>query len=84
MLASMNDAYESVANGDVVMVSHQMPIWITHRKVLAEPLAHDPRKRRCALSSITSFERHGSKWVEVDYRDPSFHLRSEAIDVGAV
>jgi len=84
VLACMQDAYESVASGDVVLVSHQMPIWVTHRRVAGESLAHDPRKRRCALSSITSFERHGSQWVEVDYRDPSSHLRTEAIDVGAV
>ena len=84
VLAAMNDAYDSVSGGDVVLVSHQMPIWVTHRRVLGEPLAHDPRKRRCALSSITSFERHNGRWVEVDYRDPSFHLRGQAIDTGAV
>ena len=35
-----------------------------------------------ALSSITSFERQGDSFVEVDYRDPSSKLG--AIDRGAV
>ena len=41
--------------GEVVMVSHQLPIWMVHRAVAGKRLAHDPRARRCALSSITSF-----------------------------
>jgi broad specificity phosphatase PhoE len=84
MLAAMKDAYESVSTGDVVMVSHQLPIWAAHLKISGKSLAHDPRKRRCALSSITSFELHDSKWVEVDYRNPAAAIAMNAIDQGAV
>lgn len=77
-------AGSAAAAGDIVMVSHQMPIWITHLTAGKEALAHDPRKRRCALSSITSFERRDGAWVEVEYRDPAASLRINAIDVGAV
>jgi broad specificity phosphatase PhoE len=84
MLAAMTDAHASVDSGDVVMVSHQSPIWIAHRTIVGESLPHDPRKRRCALSSITSFERRGDRFVEVGYTDPAAPLAATATDVGAV
>jgi len=92
MLAAMTDAYATAAtmavegdvDGDVVMVSHQLPIWMAHRTVVGERLAHDPRKRRCALSSITTFERRDGRFVEVGYSDPAAPLAAAALDVGAV
>ncbi len=57
MLAAVYAAFESVESGDVILVSHQLPIWVTHLSVVGERFPHDPRKRRCALSSITTFER---------------------------
>lgn len=84
MLAAMTDAAESIEAGDVVMVSHQLPIWMVHRRVTGKSLAHDPRRRRCALSSITTFERRGRRFVEVGYRDPAAGLQAQATDVGAV
>ena len=56
-LALVDDAFDSVESGDVVLVSHQLPIWVAHLSVAGESFPHDPRKRRCALSSITTFER---------------------------
>ncbi|RDV45770.1 histidine phosphatase family protein [Leifsonia sp. ku-ls] len=57
MLAAVEQAFDAVDSGDVVLVSHQLPIWVTHLSVAGERFPHDPRKRRCALSSITTFER---------------------------
>lgn len=82
MDAAMTDAWERVDGGDVVLVSHQLPIWVTHLAVAGQPLRHDPRQRRCALSSVTSFERRGGRWVEVAYAEPA--VVTGAIDVGAV
>jgi len=82
MDAAMTDAWDRAERGDVVLVSHQLPIWVTHLAIAGEPTRHDPRRRRCALSSITSFERAGDRWVEVDYREPASAVG--AIDVGAV
>ena len=82
MDAAMRDAASSVDTGDVVMVSHQLPIWITHLAVAKRSLRHDPRQRRCALSSVTTFERDGIGWREVAYAEPA-HVAG-AIDVGAV
>ncbi|UNK70220.1 histidine phosphatase family protein [Microbacterium sp. H1-D42] len=80
MLAAMNEAWHETDAGDVVFVSHQAPIWITHLSVAGLQLRHDPRTRRCALSSVTSFERVGDVWREVDYVEPA----AKGIDLGAV
>ena len=95
MLLAMDDAWNAADGGDVVIESHQLPIWMVHRRVAGKTLAHDPRRRRCALSSITTFERRratgagsssssGTDWVEVGYRDPAAGLSVNATDVGAV
>ncbi|MBT2473582.1 histidine phosphatase family protein [Microbacterium sp. ISL-103] len=82
MLGMMAEAWRSVDTGDLVMVSHQAPIWITHLRVAGLPLQHDPRTRRCALSSVTSFELVGDVWREVGYAEPA--ATGGAVDVGAV
>jgi broad specificity phosphatase PhoE len=84
MLAAMTDAQASVDSGDVVMVSHQLPIWMTHLTITGKKLPHDPRKRRCALSSITTFEFRDGRFVEVGYTDPAASIAAAATDVGAV
>ncbi|HPT94503.1 MAG TPA: histidine phosphatase family protein [Microbacteriaceae bacterium] len=84
MADAMDAAWRGVDDGDVVIVSHQAPIWITHLHVAGERLTHDPRSRRCALSSVTSFERtaDGVGWTEVAYAEPA--ATDSAVDVGAV
>ncbi|MEY4102720.1 MAG: hypothetical protein RIR88_854 [Actinomycetota bacterium] len=89
MREAMTDAALSVDEGDVVIVSHQLPIWMVHRDVSQQPLFHDPRARRCALSSITTLElidpaRPELGFVEVGYTDPAAPLSAHALDVGAV
>jgi broad specificity phosphatase PhoE len=90
MLAAMHDARASVDAGEVVMVSHQLPIWMVHRAVAGEPLHHDPRKRRCSLSSVTSFAwedgagTHAGRFAEISYQETPPDLLADAIDLGAV
>lgn len=74
MMAAIHDAFDSVESGDVVLVSHQLPIWVAHLSVAGERYAHDPRKRRCALSSITTFERvNTDSEVPTDQAEPPVH-----------
>jgi broad specificity phosphatase PhoE len=82
MNSAMTHAWDAADAGDVVIVSHQLPIWITHLAVAALPLRHDPRERRCALSSVTSFEMVDKKWTEIAYAEPA--STAGAVDVGAV
>ncbi|MEY3561797.1 MAG: hypothetical protein RL068_949 [Actinomycetota bacterium] len=82
------DAWNSVDSGDVVIVSHQLPIWMLYRSSQGLALPHNPRNRRCSLSSITSFEVSDGKLVEIGYREPGLELaealRQSATDGGAV
>lgn len=83
MTAAMDAAWDAADGGDVVVVSHQAPIWIAHLAIAGESLRHDPRSRRCALSSVTSFERGpDGTWSEIDYAEPA--SVAGAVDVGAV
>ncbi|MFN5159826.1 MAG: histidine phosphatase family protein [Rhodoluna sp.] len=82
MNQAMIDASDSVKSGDVVLVTHQLPIWVMHLHAAGEKLMHDPRKRRCSLSSITSFELVEGKLTEISYLEPAKSLL--AVDRGAV
>ena len=84
VVAAMDDAWEASDGGEVVMVSHQSPIWMATRRINGLRLPHDPRRRRCSLSSITSFERRDGSWVEVAYQDPAQDLLAASVDLGAV
>lgn len=81
---AMDEAWDATSGGDIVMVSHQSPIWMAHLDITGKPLFHNPATRRCDLSSITSFERRSGRWFEVDYRTPAAELLKGATDVGAV
>ncbi|MET0734702.1 MAG: histidine phosphatase family protein [Microbacterium sp.] len=70
MTRAVDRAVSDAPEGDIVIVSHQLPIWVLKRRAAGRSLAHDPRRRRCALSSITSFEMRNGSLVEVDYHDP--------------
>ena len=82
MMKAMHEAADSVTDGEVVMVTHQLPIWMVHRHLSGARLAHNPSKRRCALSSITSFEYVDGKFHEVGYLDPAAEI--SRVDRGAV
>lgn len=82
MIAAMRDAVDSVDGGDVVIVSHQLPIWMVQRAMSDQSLVHNPAQRRCSLSSVTSFQVHPADFVEFDYREPVDVGR--AMDSGAV
>jgi broad specificity phosphatase PhoE len=84
MMAVVADAWDTTESGEVVLVSHQMPIVMVARSVKDMRLPHDPRKRRCSLSSITTLERRGDVFVEVNYQEPAAELLATAIDLGAV
>lgn len=84
MMAVAEDAWNSVDEGEVVLVTHQVAIWILHRSVAGIPLPHWPSQRRCSLSSITTIKKVGQRWKEESYREPAADLLEDAIDMGAV
>lgn len=84
MMAAADDALHSVDDGEVVLVSHQLPIWMLHKWIAGIPLPHLPTSRRCSLSSVTTFRKVGERWKEESYREPAEDLLEQAIDLGAV
>ena len=84
MIDATLEAWQETPDGDVVIVSHQLPIWMLYRSSQGLKLPHDPRQRRCSLSSITSFEVIGGKLQEVQYSEPGLKLAANAVDGGAV
>lgn len=84
MLSAIEDAWAAADGGEVVMVSHQLPIVMVARSVKGQRLFHDPRKRRCTLSSITTLRREGDRFAEVDYQEPAGELLARSVDLGAV
>ena len=71
VLAATRDARDAAQGHEAVCVSHQLPIWVTRRYVQGKRLFHDPRRRQCALGSVTSFTFVGDVVVRVDYVEPA-------------
>jgi|SRR5690625_3927070 len=62
-----------------VVVSHQLPIWVTRLSAEGKRLAHDPRNRQCSLGSVTSFSfAPGQQVPTVSYAEPVKHLSQRA------
>ncbi|MGH3787838.1 MAG: histidine phosphatase family protein [Pseudonocardiaceae bacterium] len=73
MLAAAYRAREHAAGHEAVCVSHQLPIWTLRRYLDQRRLWHDPRRRQCALASLTSLVFSGKELVEVVYTEPAGH-----------
>jgi len=74
MLAAMHDAREKAAGHEVLMVTHQLPVWMARSHVEGRRLFHDPRKRQCSLASLTTFTYDGERAVSVAYSEPAADL----------
>jgi broad specificity phosphatase PhoE len=71
MLAAVHAARSVAAGHEAVCVSHQLPIWSLRRFVEGKRLWHDPRRRECALASLTSLEFSDERLVSVCYAQPA-------------
>jgi broad specificity phosphatase PhoE len=78
MLAAVHDARDAAAGHEALCVSHQLPIWTLRRFVEHKRLWHDPRKRRCALASLTSFHFEDEQLVGIGYTEPAGHLIAQS------
>jgi broad specificity phosphatase PhoE len=64
--------------GEALCVSHQLCIWTLRRYVERKRLWHDPRKRQCALASLTSFHFDGPTVTGVSYSEPAAALMAKS------
>jgi broad specificity phosphatase PhoE len=69
-------AANKAANGkDAIVVSHQLPIWITRSAIEGRSMLHDPRKRQCTLASVTSLQFDEDGLISgLTYSEPAAHL----------
>ena len=74
MLAAAADARDAARGHEAVLVSHQMPIWVARLAAEHRRLWHDPRRRRCSLASVTTFEYDDDRLVSVSYTEPARDL----------
>jgi len=74
MFTALESARERAEGHEAVCVSHQLPVWILRRFVERKRLWHDPRRRQCALASLTSFHFTGTRVTGVMYAEPAAHL----------
>jgi len=74
MVSAVTDVRQAAAGHEAVVVSHQLPIWVTRLKAEGRRFLHDPRKRHCTLCSLTSFTFEGEHLVSVGYSEPAGDL----------
>ncbi len=79
MRAAIADARSAARGHEAVIVSHQLPVWIARRSYEQKSFVHDPRKRECALASLTSLTFDDDEFVGFTYSEPAGHLIPEAL-----
>jgi broad specificity phosphatase PhoE len=75
MFAGIFAAHKAANGKDAIIVSHQLPIWITRSAIEGRSMLHDPRKRECTLASVTSIHFDGEGVISgLSYSEPAGHL----------
>ena len=78
MLGAIADARAAAYGHEAVLVSHQLPVWTVRNKLEGKRLWHDPRKRECALASLTSLTYTGADLTSITYTEPAAELLARA------
>jgi len=75
MFAAIFAAHKAANGKDAIVVSHQLPIWITRSAIEGRSMFHDPRKRKCTLASVTSIHFDDEGVISgLSYSEPAAHL----------
>lgn len=79
MLPAVADAREAARGHEALIVSHQLPVWITRRSFEGAKFAHDPRNRQCTLASLTTLTFEDDHFAGLVYSEPAGHLLPDAL-----
>jgi broad specificity phosphatase PhoE len=71
VLAAVADAREAFRGHEAVLVSHQLPVFVTRRAAEGRPMWHRPDRRQCALASVTSLVYDDDELAYVRYCEPN-------------
>ena len=74
VLAAVDAARAQALGHEALLVSHQLPIWVTRLALSERRLWHDPRHRECSLASLTSLQFDGDRLVGIHYTEPAADL----------
>ena len=74
MRAAVAAARNEARGHEAVLVSHQLPVWVARLDAENRRFFHDPRKRQCALASLTSLTFDDDRLVAITYTEPSADL----------
>lgn len=80
MQAAAAAARDAARGHEAVLVSHQLPVWIARCSAEGRRFVHDPRRRQCALASVTSITYAGDVVESVAYTEPAADLLGPADD----
>ena len=61
MTTAIDKARARAAGHEAVCVSHQLPVWTGRLSLTGKRLWHDPRRRECAVGSVTSLVYDGDR-----------------------
>lgn len=78
MTAAVHAARDAARGHEAVVVSHQLPIWVTRQALAGRRLWHDPRRRQCSVASLTSLRFDGDTLIRIDYSEPAAELVAAA------
>jgi broad specificity phosphatase PhoE len=79
MLAAVEAARDAARGHEAVLVSHQLPIWTLRLHLEGRRYVHDPRRRECALASVTSVTYDGDRFAGIAYAEPAGAADPEAV-----
>lgn len=78
MSEAIVSARELAPGREIVLVSHQLPIWVARLNAEQRRYFHDPRKRQCSLASLTSLHFDGDRLSAITYTEPARDLLADA------
>jgi broad specificity phosphatase PhoE len=74
MMAAVYDARDSARGHEALLVSHQLPVWVTRLHVERRSFLHNPRNRQCTLCSLTTLVFEGDRVTKLRYSEPAADL----------
>lgn len=70
MRGAIETARRDAEGHEVVLVSHQLPVWLTRCSLEGRRLWHNPRNRQCNLASLTSLRFEDDRFIGLHYSEP--------------
>ena len=74
MMEAVEAARQFASGREIMLVSHELCVWTARSHLEGRHLWHDPRRRECALASVTTLTYHDDTLASVTYAEPCADL----------